>query len=377
MQDSKTIGLTKQLVACPSVTPNDAGCQKILADRLKKIGFTITDMPFGETSNLWASRGTGSPHFVFIGHTDVVPPGDVTLWHNDPFEPTIRNGNLYGRGVADMKGGIAAMVVATEEFMHQHSQHKGTISFLITSDEEGPAHDGTKRVVEQLIRDNIKIDWCLVGEPGSQKTFGDTLKLGARGSITGTVVFTGKQGHVAYPHQANNPIHATLKTLHELTQIKWDEPTADFDASSLQITNLKSGVGAGNVIPETLYCQFNVRFAPGITAEHIKTKTRQTLGMQALPFAIDWYQGGEPFLSHKGALTAACMEAVETILQRPPQFSNAGGTSDGRFIIKTGCETVELGLLGTTIHGINEHASCEDLDRLTQIYGLVLTKLMV
>lgn len=376
MSNSKAVELTKRLVSRPSVTPDDAGCQDIITSELKKLGFTCTDMPFGSTSNLWASHGTDEPHFVFAGHTDVVPPGDLALWHSDPFTPTIRDGKLYGRGVADMKGGIAAMMVAVEEFITKNPHHKGTISFLITSDEEGPAHDGTKKVLVELQKRGIKIDWCLVGEPGSHHCLADTLKLGARGSITGTVVFTGKQGHVGYPHKAHNPIHASLNTLHNLTNIKLDEATEDFPASSLQITNIKAGVGAENVIPETLYAQFNVRFAPGVTAEEIKNKATATLNSENLPFSLQWQQGGEPFLSHRGALTAACVSAVQQVMDYDPQFSNAGGTSDARFIVKTGCETVEIGLLNESIHAVNENASCEDIDNLTRVYLEILNKLM-
>lgn len=377
MIDSKTVALTKELVALPSITPNDAGCQELISHWLTKLGFTINDMPFGETSNLWATRGTEGPHFVFAGHTDVVPPGDKALWLFDPFTPTVKDGKLYGRGVADMKGGVAAMLIAVEEFVTKYPDHTGQISFLITSDEEGPGHDGTKKVVGKLQEQGIKIDWCLVGEPGSQQIFADTLKLGARGSLTGTVVFTGKQGHVGYPHKANNPIHATLNTLHALTNIKWDEPSEDFPASSLQITNLNAGVGAENVIPETLYCQFNIRFSPKVTPEQLKSSITETLNAQALPFHMEWRQGGEPFLSHRGKLTAACSTAIEQVMGRTPGFSNVGGTSDARFIIKTGCETVEMGLLSTTIHAVNEHVDCKDLDDLSKIYFNVLENLFV
>lgn len=377
MTDSRTLELTKQLVARPSITPNDAGCQEIIGNVLGKLGFKITNMRFNETSNLWASHGSGSPHFVFLGHTDVVPPGDLDLWDNDPFIPTIVDGKLYGRGVADMKGGVAAMLAAIEAFLQLNQDHKGTISFLITSDEEGPAHDGTKRVVEKLRADNVKIDYCLVGEPGSQHKFADTLKLGARGSLTGSIVFNGKQGHVGYPHKAKNPIHAALNTLHNLTQIKWDEPSAEFPASSLQITNIKSGVGAENVIPETMYCQFNIRFAPGVTAEQLKTSITQTLDMQPLPYDIDWRQGAEPFLSRQGKLTEICMAAISDVIGITPQMSTGGGTTDARFIIKTGCEAVEMGLLSTTIHAINENVECADLEALNQIYLRVLEKLYI
>lgn len=377
MTESRTVALTKQLVARPSITPNDAGCQEIIGKYLSNLGFNVTNMQFNETSNLWASHGTGAPHFVFLGHTDVVPPGDVKLWICDPFTPTIIDEKLYGRGVADMKGGVAAMLVAVADFLQQHSNHIGTISFLITSDEEGPAHDGTKRVMEKLIADNVKIDYCLVGEPGSQTMLGDTIKLGARGSLSATIVFQGKQGHVGYPHKAKNPIHSALNSLHNITQIKWDEPTDLFPASSLQITNIRSGVGADNVIPETMECQFNIRFAPGITAERLKTEITQTLNMQALPYEIDWRDGAQPFLSHQGKLTAACIAAINEIAELTPETSTGGGTTDARFVVPNGTEAVELGLLSATIHAINENVACSDLDTLTKIYTLVLNKLML
>lgn len=376
MTDSRTVDLAKQLIARPSVTPKDEGCQEIISNLLQKLGFTTTNMPFNETTNLWATRGKGSPHLVFLGHTDVVPPGDEKLWLHDPFTPTILDEKLYGRGVADMKGGIAAMIAATELFLQENSQHKGTISFLITSDEEGPAHDGTNRVVEKLQADKIKVDYCLVGEPGSQNTLGDTLKLGARGSLTGTVIFTGKQGHVGHPQKANNPIHAVLNCLHDLTKIEWDKETADFQATSLQITNIRSGVGASNVIPETMYCQFNIRYAPTITSEQLKTKIIETLDRQPLPYNIEWADGAEPFVSRKGELTKVCSEIVEEVMGTKPIISNVGGTSDARFIIKTGCEAVELGLLNSSIHAVNENASCQDLDNLSRIYLKILQRII-
>jgi len=377
MSTSKTIELVKRLIACPSVTPNDAGCQDIIRKELTTLGFNITDMPFGETSNLWASHGNGAPHFVFAGHTDVVPPGDASLWTSDPFEPTIRDNKLYGRGVADMKGGIAAMMVAVSDFIQQNPNHPGTISFLITSDEEGPGHDGTKRVLEQLAKDNIKIDWCIVGEPISQKTLADTMKRGSRGSLTGAVTFTGKQGHVGYPLRAKNPVHLTLNTLHALTQIKWDNASEDFPASSLQITNLQTGVGAENVIPENLYCQFNVRFSPSITPEQIKQKVEDLFKTQDLPYRLDWRLNGVPFLSPKGKLTLAATQAVNEVTHQHPEICAVGGTSDARFIVNTGCEILELGLMDTTMHAINEHVDCDDLDKLTVIYKGVLNNLFV
>lgn len=377
MTDSRTIDISKQLIARPSVTPNDNGCQEIIVNILSKLGFTISNMQFNDTSNLWATRGSGSPHFVFLGHTDVVPPGDEKLWLHDPFTPTILDEKLYGRGVADMKGGIAAMLAALEDFIRDNSQHKGTISLLITSDEEGPAHDGTKRVVEKLQADNIKMDYCLLGEPGSQETLGDTLKLGARGSLTGTVIFTGKQGHVGHPTKANNPIHAVLNTLHNLTKIEWDKETAEFQATGLQITNIRSGVGAANVIPETMYCQFNIRYAPTITPEQLKTSVTKILDTQPLPYTIEWTDGATPFVSPKGELTQVCSDVVQELTGKKPIISNIGGTNDARFIVKTGCEAVELGLLNTSIHAVNEHAACADLNMLQKMYLRILQKMML
>lgn len=373
--DNRTIEFAKRLIARPSVTPDDAGCQDMISEELKKLGFKITPMPFGETSNLWATHGNGAPHFMFAGHTDVVPPGDLSLWESDPFTPIIRDGKLYGRGVADMKGGIAAMLVAVQDFITANPNHPGTISFLITSDEEGPAHDGTKRVVEQLLKDQIKIDYCIVGEPTSQVKLADTLKHGARGSLTGWVTFTGKQGHVGYPHKANNPIHATLNTLDKISKLQWDTAKDNFPASSLQITNLQSGVGAENVIPETLYCQFNVRFTPQVTAEQLKSNIDDLLKAQPLPYKLEWRQGGKPFLSNQGQLTAVTMDVINELTQQVPKLSNMGGTSDARFIIDLGCEVFQLGLVSATIHAVNEHVDCADLEQLQVIYRKILDKL--
>jgi succinyl-diaminopimelate desuccinylase len=373
--NSATIEFAKRLVACKSITPNDAGCQDIIAAELEQLGFKITRMPFGETSNLWATHGSGNPHLMLAGHTDVVPPGDETHWQSDPFIPTIRDNRFYGRGIADMKGGLAAMIIAAKEFIQTNPNHPGTISFLITSDEEGPAHDGTKRVVEQLIKEKVKVDWCMVGEPTSQVKLCDTLKHGARGSITGTVTFKGKQGHVGYPHKAKNPIHAVANCIHNIAHLSWDEATPEFPASSLQITNLQSGVGAENVIPETLYCQFNVRFTPHVAAEKIKTDIEKVLHDQPLPYDLSWRQGGKPFLSEKGILTAAACEVIEQFTGNRPAFTNQGGTSDARFIIDLGCEVFQIGLISETIHAVNENVACEDLDKLTKIYFEILQKL--
>lgn len=376
MPESRTVDLAKQLVTRKSITPIDAGCQDIIAALLSKLGFSITEMPFGNTANLWASHGSGSPHFVFLGHTDVVPPGDLNLWLDDPFTPNILDNKFYARGIADMKGGLAAMLCALEDFFAQNKTHKGTISVLITSDEEGPADDGTQKVIAALKEQGVKFDWCIVGEPGSQNKLADTLKIGARGSLTGTVVFTGKQGHVGHPNKANNPIHAALNTLHNLTKIKWDEEANGFPASCLQITNIRSGVGADNVIPETMYCQFNVRFSPHTTPEQLKQSIVETLNMQSLPYTIEWKQGAEAFVSKHGLLTDTCIEVVKDLVGITPELSNIGGTNDARFIVKTDCEAVELGLLSTTIHAVNEHVDCADLDLLTKIYFEILQRLM-
>ena len=379
MQDNKTVQLTKRLIARPSVTPNDAGCQEIIQQELRDLGFKFTDMPFGETKNLWASRGNNAPHFVFAGHTDVVPAGDHTSWNSDPFEPVIRDGKLYGRGVADMKGGIAAMIIAVQEFIAQNPNFPGTISFLITSDEEGPAHDGTIKVLEQLKKDNVQIDWCIVGEPVSQKILADTMKLGSRGSLHGEVVFTGKQGHVGHAQRALNPVHKTMQALLDLTQIEWDQATADFPATSFQITRLHSDSGAENVIPETLVCRFNLRFSPSITPEEIKARIVEVLETkQALPYEIKWRISGVPYLSKRGKLTAIATQVVHAAINQDPEVRSVGGTSDARFIVRElGCETLELGLMDTTMHEINEHVACDDLQQLTKIYKRVLEGLFL
>lgn len=379
MQNHKTLELTKRLIARPSITPNDAGCQDIIRQELINLGFEFTDMPFGETKNLWGSRGNGAPHFVFAGHTDVVPPGDHSSWGSDPFEPTIKDGKLYGRGVADMKGGIAAMIVAVQEFIGANPDFGGTISFLITSDEEGPAHDGTIKVIEQLKKDNVQIDWCIVGEPVSQKKLADTMKLGSRGSLHGEVVFTGKQGHVGHAQRAINPVHKTMQALLEITQIEWDRPTVDFPATSLQITKLHSDSGAENVIPETLTCRFNLRFSPSVTTEQIQAKIIEILDTkQSLPYTIKWRVSGVPYLSKRGKLTSVATEVVRTQINQEPEVRSVGGTSDARFIVRDiACETLELGLMDTTMHEINEHVACEDLHHLTGIYKQILEGLFL
>lgn len=375
MQISATVQLTQELITCKSVTPNDAGCQDIIAARLSILGFKIIRLNFGETKNLLAIRSNGSPHLCFAGHTDVVPSGDVRLWESDPFTPTLKDSNLYGRGVADMKGGIAAMLVALEKFIRHYPDHKGTFSMLITSDEEGPAHDGTQRVLANLPDDFPKIDYCIVGEPTSDSILGDIIKNGSRGSLNATVTFTGKQGHVGYAHLANNPIHQVLAALRELTQVTWDQGAAPFPPTSLQVTNVHAGVGAENVIPEELNCKFNLRFAPTSTVEHMQETITKILDTQPLPYTIDWRTSGLPFASPPGNLTNAATAAIQKVKHITPTISAGGGTSDARFIIKLGCEVIELGLSYRTIHMVNEHVPCADLDDLMHIYFEILEQL--
>lgn len=379
LNKDKTIDLTARLVACASITPLDAGSQDIIRKELEPYGFTFTDMPFGNTKNLWGSRGSGAPHFVFAGHTDVVPPGELDSWHSDPFVPSIRDGKLYGRGVADMKGGIAAMVVAVQDFVTQHPDFPGTISFLITSDEEGSAHDGTIKVLEQLKKDSIEIDWCIVGEPVSQKSLADTMKLGSRGSLHAEVCFTGKQGHVGHAARAQNPIHKVLQALQVLTEAKWDDETDDFPATSLQITRLHADSGAENVIPENLSCRFNLRFGPKLTPDFIQDKVRQILdNNQPLPYEIKWRLSGVPYLSKRGKLTQVAVQVVANSKHLDPEVRSVGGTSDARFIVRDlDCETLELGLMDTTMHETNEHVACSELTELTDIYRKILIGLFI
>ncbi len=379
MSDSKTVALVKRLIACPSVTPQDASCQAIISQALSALAFKVRDLSFGDTTNLWASRGQGAPHFVFAGHTDVVPPGDLNSWHSDPFVPSKRDGKLYGRGVADMKGGIAAMIIAVQAFLEKNPTFPGTISFLITSDEEGPAHDGTQRVLEQLIKEQVHIDWCIVGEPVSQKILADTMKLGSRGSLQGAVIFKGRQGHVGHAGRAINPIHQTFQALSSLTQIHWDQDTPDFPASSLQITRLHADSGAENVIPETLSCRFNLRFGPSLSPDAIKARIIEILNtQQSLLYDIQWRLSGLPYLSKRGRLTEVARSVVRALNHQEPAIRSVGGTSDARFIVPAmDCETLELGLMDTTMHEINEHVDCKDLEQLTLIYQAILEGLFL
>jgi len=374
---SATLELTKDLISRPSVTPEDFGCQQLLADRLSAIGFTIEHMRFGDTDNIWARRGTQSPLLTFAGHTDVVPTGPEDNWTSPPFEPTIRDGLLYGRGTADMKGSIAAFITACERFVAEHADHDGSIAFLITSDEEGPATGGTVKVIETLEARNEKIDWCLVGEPSSTNKVGDIVKNGRRGSLNGRLTVKGKQGHIAYPHLAENPIHTLAPALTELCNIEWDQGNDDFPPTSFQVSNLNSGTGVTNVIPGTADMVFNFRYSTEVTHEQLQQRVEAILDQHGINYDLSWELSGKPFRTASGALVDAAKHAIKATTGYDTELSTSGGTSDGRFIAPTGAQVVELGPLNATIHQINECVSVADLDTLSNIYQTLLAKLLI
>ncbi|MGD8804058.1 MAG: succinyl-diaminopimelate desuccinylase [Gammaproteobacteria bacterium] len=371
-----TLELAKQLIARPSVTPDDQGCQAIIADRLQRLGFTVEHHRFGEVDNLWARRGSSKPVFVFAGHTDVVPSGPVEQWQYDPFTPTIADNILYGRGAADMKGSIAAMVCACEQFIERHPEHSGSIAFLITSDEEGPATEGTVKVVELLQQRNEKIDWCLVGEPTSSNTVGDVVKNGRRGSLSGTLKIIGTQGHIAYPHLADNPIHRFAPALNDLVNEKWDNGNEFFPPTSFQISNINAGTGANNVIPGSVDVLFNIRFSTEITAAQIRRRIEDMLDTHNLRYELTWSLSGNPFLTPEGELIDATKAAIRKVLNLDTELSTSGGTSDGRFIAPTGSQVLELGPVNASIHKINENVDVRELDQLTDIYHEILVQLL-
>jgi len=371
-----TLALACDLIRRPSVTPDDQGCQRLLAARLEKIGFDVEHLRSGDVDNLWARRGEGDPVFTFAGHTDVVPPGPTEQWISDPFTPEIREGRLYGRGAADMKGSIAAMVTACERFTMNHPRHGGSLSFLITSDEEGPATDGTVRVVERLIARGEHIDFCLVGEPSSQAHLGDVIKNGRRGSLGGILRVYGQQGHVAYPQSADNPIHRAAPALAELVAIEWDQGNAYFPPTTFQISNIRAGTGVENVIPGMLEVRFNLRYSTESTVESLQSRITTLLQRHGLNFTIDWNLSGRPFLTPPGELVDAARSAIRDICGRTVELSTSGGTSDGRFIAPLGSQVVELGPVNATIHKVNEYVSVKDLERLSLIYEKIISTLL-
>jgi succinyl-diaminopimelate desuccinylase len=373
---SQTLELAKDLMARRSVTPADEGCQAVMTGRLAALGFKIEPLRYGNVENFWATHGSGGPVFCFAGHTDVVPTGPLEEWRTDPFAPTVRDGVLYGRGAADMKTGLAAMVTATEEFVTAHPKHKGTIAFLITSDEEGPSVDGTKRVAEMLAGRGERIDWCVVGEPSSESAIGDTVKVGRRGSFSGRLTVHGIQGHVAYPQLAENPVHTLAPALAELTSRVWDNGTEYFQPTSFQVSNLNAGTGAPNVIPGELKARFNLRYSPAQTQEGLKEIVEGILRKHGVRHTIEWYVSGEPFYTPPGDLSNAVGLAVEEVTGGRPKLSTGGGTSDGRFIAPLGAQVVELGVINASIHKVNENVRVADIDALHRIYVGVMRRLL-
>jgi succinyl-diaminopimelate desuccinylase len=374
---NNTLDLAKSLISQASITPDDKGCQSIMIERLKKIGFEVHSLKFADVDNFWATRGSSGPIFAFAGHTDVVPAGNEDEWNTVPFEPTIKDGYLYGRGAADMKGGLAAMVTATESFVKDNPNHKGTIAFLITSDEEGVAINGTVKVMDYLKENNQKIDFCLLGEPSSTSVTGDVIKNGRRGSLNGVINVNGKQGHVAYPHLAKNPIHLFSQALSDLCSQEWDSGNEYFPATSFQVSNIHSGDGVTNVIPGKAKIMFNFRYSTETTKEELMAKVHEILDNHKIDYTIDWSHSGYPFLTPVGDLVSACVSAVEETKDITPELSTSGGTSDGRFIAQEGTQIVELGPVNATIHQVNESILVEDLEDLSHIYSKVLSKILV
>ncbi len=365
-----------ELLRLRSVTPDDAGCQALIAERLAALGFTCESLPFGDVTNLWARRGNEAPLLCFAGHTDVVPPGDEDAWQSDPFVPALREGLLYGRGAADMKGSLAAMLVAVEQFVHEHAGHAGSIAFLVTSDEEGRARDGTRRVMEVLRERGETIDWCVVGEPSSANALGDTVRIGRRGSLSGVLTVRGVQGHVAYPELADNPIRRFAPLLAELYATRWDDGNAYFPPTGFEFVAIESGTGAPNVTPGELSARFNFRYSTEWDHERLQQKFGSVLGAHGIDAEVRWHLSGKPFLTEPGTLTDAVSQAVFDVTGSHPELSTGGGTSDGRFIAPAGVDVVELGPVNASIHQVDEHVRAADLPKLSDMYRRILERLL-
>ena len=372
-----TVELAKELISRASLTPLDEGCQDLISQRLKKIGFNIENMPFEEVKNLWATYGEGGPLFIFLGHTDVVPTGPIDNWKNDPFLPLEENGFLFGRGAADMKGSVAAFVTAIEDFISENKRFNGRIGLMLTSDEEGPSVNGVRKVIQELQSRQENIDWCLVGEPTANNQVGDVIKIGRRGSLGASIKIQGIQGHVAYPQKALNPIHVSADAISEITKLEWKDKTGEFQDSILQISNLNSGTGASNVIPGDLSFDLNIRFSPSTTEDEIKQSVEKILIGHSLNYSATWNLSGNPFLTKDKGLIEAVKQSISDISGIDTQTSTDGGTSDGRFIATTGAEVVELGPVNESIHKVNECIRSEDLITLSEIYNQILVRLLI
>ena len=375
---SDVLELARDLIRRRSVTPEDAGCLPLIGERLERVGFRVEHLRYGEVDNLWVTHGAAGPTLAFLGHTDVVPSGPEAAWQSPPFEPTIRDGRLYGRGAADMKGSVAAMVVALEQFVAAHPEHRGRLGLLLTSDEEGPTNlDGVRRVVEHFRGRGERIDWCVVGEPSSKETLGDLIRVGRRGSLSGTLVVRGVQGHVAYPEKALNPIHAFAPALAELAAERWDEGNADFPPTSFQVSNLNAGTGANNVIPGELVALINFRYCTASRADDLRARTEAILHRHGLDFALDWNLSGEPFLTPPGgALRETVVAVCRELCGIDPEQSTGGGTSDGRLIAPMGAEVVELGPVNATIHKVDECVDVAELEKLPAVYRALCERLL-
>ena len=374
---SDVFDFTCDLIARRSITTEDAGCQMVIAERLERAGFRCEHLRFGQTDNLWATHGDGGPVLILLGHTDVVPPGPVEAWTSDPFVPTVRDGMLYGRGAADMKGSVAAFVIALERFVAEHPDHPGTVGVLLTSDEEGDAIDGVPKVANVFRERGQRIDWCITGEPSSKATLGDLLRVGRRGTLSATLTVKGVQGHVAYPDKARNPIHQAMPALAELAARRWDDGYENFPATSLQISNIHAGTGANNVIPGELQVLFNLRYNPNWRAAQLETECAAIFDRHGLEYDIRWHRGGEPFYTPEGPLRAAAREVLTAFAGAPPEENTAGGTSDARFIAPLGAQCIEIGPVNASIHKVDEHVSVADLERLPDVYRALIEKMLI